>query len=529
MDKKIIESLISATDGIIYLNDLLVVTESSGRIAEILGVEHESFFGSSLIDFIHKDDKDQFEVFIGALKSSGRASAQFRLVDSVHHLRIKGVAEKTEDSLGFLLLCDDITDELRNNVDLLELKKHKSIQNFVRGLANEFNNQLMKIRNYTSLTKAGITDTRLLTRLSKAELASENARLLVEKLMELAQLKKPVVQNVSVKTLLHNTLLLSLMDSRLDVTYDEYDTPWVLKVDEVEVIQALYQLFENTWEASEDHSWTRLSIRNKHITEDRDGLKAGHYVEITVDDHGIGISELDSEHLFEPYYSTHQKGRGFGLNLARSILQKQGGALFFDSEYLKGARFRVYLPADIDAEHAELEMPLILDAKAKEVAGVDFVVKEEQTKEVAPKEDVPVETSEELVLPVRELDLSNAPVIVMDDDWEIRDVVTMMLETMGYKVEQASMGEEVISYLDKNNGLAQAVILDLNVRKGMGAVATLPLVKGKYPNVKSFISTGESSSEFMQKYQESGFDGRIPKPYDYDQLENLLKKELGNG
>jgi CheY-like chemotaxis protein len=93
--------------------------------------------------------------------------------------------------------------------------------------------------------------------------------------------------------------------------------------------------------------WIRIAARRREI---RDGelppLAAGPYVEIAVTDEGTGISEQVRLHIFEPFFSTKEPGRGSGLGLATSlgIVAQAGGAIDVDSEPGKGSTFRVLLP-----------------------------------------------------------------------------------------------------------------------------------------------------------------------------------------
>src|SRR5581483_8039318 len=71
----------------------------------------------------------------------------------------------------------------------------------------------------------------------------------------------------------------------------------------------------------------------------------GNYVKITVEDHGIGIPKEHLSRIFDPYFTTKQKGSGLGLATAYSIIKSHNGFIDVESELGKGSRFYIYIPA----------------------------------------------------------------------------------------------------------------------------------------------------------------------------------------
>jgi signal transduction histidine kinase len=84
--------------------------------------------------------------------------------------------------------------------------------------------------------------------------------------------------------------------------------------------------------------------------------KAGDGAEITVDDDGPGISIDQRETIFDPFFSTKEKGKGTGLGLAicRKLIEEHGGTIEACDSYLGGACIRIYLPCDIDEKSRTL-------------------------------------------------------------------------------------------------------------------------------------------------------------------------------
>ena len=74
-------------------------------------------------------------------------------------------------------------------------------------------------------------------------------------------------------------------------------------------------------------------------------LPEGKYVKLSIQDHGIGIPADQLKKIFDPYFSTKQKGSGLGLSVAYSIIENHDGLITVESELGVGTIFIIYLPA----------------------------------------------------------------------------------------------------------------------------------------------------------------------------------------
>jgi signal transduction histidine kinase len=68
------------------------------------------------------------------------------------------------------------------------------------------------------------------------------------------------------------------------------------------------------------------------------------FLQMTVSDHGTGMTEETLAHIFEPYFTTKPSGSGLGLSIARRIAEAHGGTITVESSLDKGSRFRILLP-----------------------------------------------------------------------------------------------------------------------------------------------------------------------------------------
>ena len=122
-------------------------------------------------------------------------------------------------------------------------------------------------------------------------------------------------------------------------------------------------------------------------------------------------------------------------------------------------------------------------------------------------------------------------ILIMDDEFLIREVAGKILSNYGFMVEKAEDGNEAIDKYKSamnNNKRFDAVILDLTIPGGMGGIDTLKYLKELDPQVKAIASSGFSENEVIAKPKDFGFNTSIPKPYLKEKLINLILETLSD-
>jgi CheY-like chemotaxis protein len=319
------------------------------------------------------------------------------------------------------------------------------------------------------------------------EKAALQAKKLTQQLLTFARGGTPIIQTTSITELITESTNFTLRGSNVSCEFFIPDDLWFVNVDEGQMGQVINNLIINADQAMPEGGKIEVSAENITVGEEQAlPIKKGKYVKITIKDRGIGISKEHLERIFDPYFTTKQKGSGFGLAITYSIIKRHRGHITVESEVGVGTTFSIYLPASFE------KMPMKEKIEKKVVSGA-------------------------------------GKILVMDDEEVVRDVAGEMLKQIGYEVEFAKDGAEAIELYNraKESGNAFiAVILDLTVPGGMGGVETIKKLLEIDPGVKAIVSSGYSNDPVMANFSEYGFSEVVPKPYEIQKVGEVVRKVL---
>ncbi len=387
-------------------------------------------------------------------------------------------------------IMEDITERKKIEEERQRAAKLESVGTLAGGIAHDFNNILTSIMGNISLaTRYMEPDSKAADRLIQAEKASERARDLTEQLLTFARGGEPIRKIVSVSKLITNAAGFALRGSNVRPEISMPDNLWSIQADEGQLNQVITNLLINADEAMPEGGAISIGARNTAVKDDSAlPLAGGYYLEIVIGDCGTGISSEHLPRIFEPYFTTKQKGSGLGLATTYSIVKNHGGHITVESELGVGTTFHIYLPA-------LRKRPL----------------KETKTNKVQPS------------LP------RQGKILVMDDQQAIRDLLYSELSEIGYQVEVSSDGAEAIEKYSKaiqSGKPFDTVILDLTIPGGMGGKEAISKLLEIDPNGRVIASSGYSNDPIMSDYKTYGFSAVIRKPYNVTEMETTLKNVL---
>lgn len=382
--------------------------------------------------------------------------------------------------VGVVVAIRDVSDKQRLLEEQIKTSKLESIGLLAGGIAHDFNNLLTTIVGRVSLARSEVAaHSEARASLREAELACDRARDLTQQLLTFAKGGAPIRQTEVLGDVIRESARFATHGSAARCHFELTEDMWPVDADKGQISQVIHNIVINAVEAVPEGGIIHIRSQNL-VLKESSGLpvKAGRYVVISIADQGSGIRSEHLDKIFDPYFSTKQRGSGLGLATAYSIVKRHEGVIHVDSRLGEGSRFDIYLPA---SNHSLPSSP---------------------KPELAP-----------LPKPGR--------ILVMDDERPVLNTLSRMLTKLGYQVTAATDGHEAIAAYtrSKENGEPiEAVILDLTVPGGMGGEETLNRLRTLDPDIRAIVSSGYSNNPVMANHTAFGFKAMLAKPYATDQL-----------
>ncbi|MGO9691402.1 MAG: PAS domain S-box protein [Syntrophobacteraceae bacterium] len=482
----------NANDAIFIISSDLRYLDVNKKAVEVLGYTKEELLAMKITDLIPSDqipqsmaefkklnERGSYENFVGKVRTR---EGQWLDVEVSSSAII-------EDGkiIGSRDILRDITVRKKMEAELLRVQKMESLGTLAGGIAHDFNNLLQGVFGYISMAKLTYDmREKSLAMLTQAEKALQQSVNLTTQLLTFSKGGKPVIKPTNVRPLIENAAKFALSGSRSEYRIAADDALWQVAGDDGQIAQVIQNVVLNADQAMPEGGLVTIRAKNvRVISQSPDlALAKGRYVVIVIKDNGIGIPEEHYTKIFDPYFTTKQKGSGLGLASSYSIIWNHGGLIKVSSKVGKGSTFYIYLPASDTQAKVESLQPEVVAAPRRA-----------------------------------------ARILVMDDEEIIRSLSIDLLGALGHTVEVAEHGQEA---LEKYQNAMTAgrpfdiVILDLTVRGGMGGLETIKKLLQINPTVKAIVSSGYSDDSAISNYRKQGFQSFLNKPYNVENLQRTL-------
>ncbi len=267
---------------------------------------------------------------------------------------ISPVKDEKGNICNYVAVKRDVTETVELTRQLLHSQKMEAIGTLAGGIAHDFNNILQVVMGYCEILMENKKyDQKELRDLQKIFTAGKKGAGLVEKLLtfsrnEQARLE-PTDLNAEItqiRDILFRTITRSIKIN-LNLSHDLS----LVNADSNQIAQVVMNLALNARDAMDDGGTLTVETRNVFLDEDYCSrhldVNPGKYALLIVSDTGAGMDESTIDHIFEPFFSTKEVGKGTGLGLATvyGIVKHHGGHLTCESQPGKGSSFQIYFPA----------------------------------------------------------------------------------------------------------------------------------------------------------------------------------------
>lgn len=388
---------------------------------------------------------------------------------------------------GVVVVFRDISQRQRDEEERRKVEALDQLGLLAGGIAHDFNNLLTAILGNISLVTTLLPPNHeTIGRLEDARNASLRARDLAQQLLTFARGGAPIKQSASIADLVQETVSFSLRGAQSRSNVVIAPDLCSAEFDPGQISQVIANLVVNANQAMPNGGTIDVTCDNfsysKQATGEQLDLAPGDYIRIRVRDEGVGIPETCLKRIFDPYFTTKAKGSGLGLATVYSVMKNHNGLIIVDSEVHYGSTFTVFLPAS--------RRPIIAAAP-------------------------------EPTVPLPEPTSGSGRVLIVDDEEAIRMLVDFFLTRLGYEVKAADnslRGIEIYRQELEAGRRFDLVILDLTLPGGMGGKEALKKLIEIDPMVNAVVSSGYATDATMSRYEDFGFRGMIPKPYEAAEL-----------
>jgi len=378
----------------------------------------------------------------------------------------------------------------RQEERMIQSQKLEAIGTLAGGIAHDFNNILSAIVGYTDLSLFSEDLSAPLKRnLEQVKKASQRARDLVRQILSFSRLEESQESVIDIVPIIKEALKLlrASIPASITIERDVVEGIGLIKADPSRIHQVLMNLCTNAAHAMQEKGGT-LRVELDRVEQEVPGfghLAGQRCIRLRVADTGTGMPAEALARIFDPYYTTKQKGEGTGLGLAmvQGIVGGVGGAVTVESEVGRGSTFDVYLPL-VETTPESVRMP------------VDFV-----------------------------MPMGSERILFVDDEETLAEMAGEMLRKLGYDVQIMTSGLDALQQIQASPEQYDLIITD----QTMPSISGLDLARSivaLQPGVPIILYSGYSAAISADEAREIGIKKVLMKPLSMTLLSQTVRQIL---
>jgi len=476
-------------------------TKVNYSFERLLGYGKEEFCEKPFLEFVHKDDLDVttkalIDSATGKQKDPFTIANRYRCKDGTYRAiewRVQAIVEDNK----FYAVGRDITERRILEEQLRRTHKMDAVGQLTSGIAHDFNNILAIIKGNLGLMKRLAAEDELLSQwIDEALTGTDRGVALTKSLLQFSREDVRETKIISINELIRekDDLIRKSLTSAINIKHDLAEDLWLTEINAGDFFDAFINMAINSRDAMPQGGSLIIKTRNAHLNSNY-GIPQDEYVLLEITDTGTGIKAKMLSRVFDPFFSTKERGKGTGLGLSMvfGFVKRSGGDITISSEYGHGTTIKIYLP------------------RAKSVSTNELVT-----------DNISSEVSS-----------GNETILVVDDEVSLLKITAYQLQELGYKTLTANSGDEALKLLVANSGI-DLLFSDVVMPGGVNGIMLANKALEINPGLKVLLTSGLADQEAFSKLG-SDIDAEmvqrlsselLPKPYSEEDLAYNVRRIL---
>ncbi len=472
------------------------VTDGKGRVVEA----NESFLGmigatradllSGRVDWSKLMPQGAGELLDGDQKASAReVDLRTKTGRTVPVLIAVAELERGET----LSISLDLTERKKLEEQFRQAQKMEAVGRLAGGIAHDFNNVLSVILTYAEIIEGDLKpDEPMRNDVEEIRLAGQRATALTRQLLAFSrqQVLAPRVLDLSQTLGSMETMMRRLLGADIELTTLKGSNLGCVKADAGQIEQIMMNLAVNARDAMPTGGKLTIEVSNVELGEEyarfHHDVTPGAYVMLAVSDTGSGMTKETQARIFEPFFSTKEKGKGTGLGLATvfGIVKQSQGHIWVYSELDRGTTFKIYFPR------------------------VDGTVTAVRSDRPGPESVRGTET-----------------ILLVEDDDQVRALARGVLRRAGYTVLEAQNGGEALLICEQHGARIDLLLTDV-VLPRMSGRQLADRLGPQRPDMRVLFMSGYTDDAILQHGVLDSGVMYLQKPLTTRALTNKVREAL---
>jgi len=392
-----------------------------------------------------------------------------------------------------LSLFRDITTQKKLEEQLRQSQKMEAIGQLAGGVAHDFNNILTVILGHASLLTMQPLDAKSLASAQQIKEASERAAGLTRQLLAFGRKQlarpRPIDLNLLVGNL--SKMLQRLLGEDISLQINFSSEPAMVEADPGMMEQVLMNLSVNSRDAMPRGGQLIITVKACEVDQEHASqlvdARPGKFICLSHVDTGAGIPPENLTRIFEPFFTTKELGKGTGLGLATvfGIVKQHGGWVEVESELSKGSTFNVFLPITTEPAACPAQFETQFHART-----------------------------------------GTENILVVEDERDLREIVTRTLNLNGYRVFQAVDGRNALQIWEEYKDKIDLLFTDIIMPGGLNGKELADKLLAEKPGLKVIFTTGYDADALGKEYKLDSQWNYLQKPYLPNDLARIVRRRL---